>query len=55
MENEKRAEADRDLAIKKASYKAEVNHAEATAELAFDIEKAKRGQTVSRINGVLDT
>ena len=48
MEDEKRAAADRDLALKKAAYKAEVNHAEATAEVAFDIEKAKQGQTVVR-------
>eukprot|EP00752_Nemacystus_decipiens_P013019 g11517.t1 len=48
MEDEKRALADRDLALKKAAYKAEVNHAEATAEVAFDIEKAKQGQTVVR-------
>ena len=48
MEYEKRALADRDLALKKAAYKAEVNHAEATAEVAFDIEKAKQGQTVVR-------
>ncbi|CAN0499016.1 unnamed protein product, partial [Ectocarpus sp. 8 AP-2014] len=38
----------RDLAIKKAAYKAEVNHAEATAAVAFDIEKARQGQTVVR-------
>ena len=49
LENEKRAGADRDLAIKKAEYKAEVNQAEATAEVAFDIEKAKQGQTVSAL------
>ena len=48
MEDEKRAMADRDLAVKKAAYKAEVNHAEATAQVAFDIEKAKQGQTVVR-------
>ncbi|CAN0302453.1 unnamed protein product, partial [Ectocarpus sp. 13 AM-2016] len=48
MEDEKRAAADRDLAIKKAAYKAEVNHAEATAAVAFDIEKARQGQTVVR-------
>ena len=48
MEDEKKALADRDLALKKAAYKAEVNHAEATAEVAFDIEKAKQGQTVVR-------
>lgn len=47
MENEKRAAADRDLAIKRATYKAEVNQAEAAAEVAFEIEKAKQGQTVS--------
>lgn len=48
MEDEKRAAADRDLAIKRAAYKAEVNQAEATASVAFDIEKAKQGQTVVR-------
>lgn len=48
MEDEKKAAADRDLALKKAAYKAEVNHAEATAEVAFDIEKAKQGQSVVR-------
>lgn len=48
MEDEKRAAADRDLAIKRAAYKAEVNHAEATAEVAFEIEKARQGQTVVR-------
>lgn len=48
MEDEKRAAADRDLAIKRAAYKAEVNQAEAAAAVAFDIEKAKQGQTVVR-------
>lgn len=47
LEDEKRAAADRDLALKKATYKAEVNQAEAAAEVAFEIEKAKQGQTVS--------
>ena len=51
MEDEKRAGADRDLAIKRAAYKAEINQAQATAEVAFDIEKAKQGQTVSRKGG----
>ncbi|CAM9291103.1 unnamed protein product, partial [Hapterophycus canaliculatus] len=48
MEDEKRAAADRDLAIKRAAYKAEVNQAEAAAAVAFDIEKAKQGQSVVR-------
>lgn len=50
-ENEKRAAADRDLAVKRAMYKTEVNHAQATAEVAFDIEKARQGQTVCTCSG----
>lgn len=46
-ENEKKAAADRDLAVKKAAYKTEVNAREATAAVAFEIEKARQGQTVS--------
>jgi len=45
-ENERRAAADRDLEVKTASYKMEINQAQAAAEVAFDIEKAKQGQTV---------
>lgn len=45
-ENEKKAAADRDLAVKKAAYKTEVNAREATAAVAFEIEKARQGQTV---------
>lgn len=46
LENERRAAADRDLEVKTASYKTEINKAQAAAEVAFDIEKAKQGQTV---------
>lgn len=45
-EDEKRAAADRDLMVKKATYKTEINQAQAAAEVAFDIEKAKQGQMV---------
>lgn len=45
-EDAKRAAADRDLAVKKAAYKTEINDAEATAEVAFEIQKAKQGQAV---------
>ena len=47
MEDEKRAAADRDLMVKKAAYKKEINQAQAAAEVAFDIEKAKQEQIVS--------
>lgn len=50
-ENEKKAAADRDLAIKKALFKTEINASEAKAAVAFDIEKAKQGQVVSGTNG----
>lgn len=46
MENEKRAAADRDLAIKKAAYLTETNCASATADVAYAIQKAKQDQTV---------
>ncbi|CAM9317725.1 unnamed protein product [Ascophyllum nodosum] len=46
MEDEKRAAADRDLMVKKAAYKKEINQAQAAAEVAFDIEKAKQEQIV---------
>eukprot|EP00904_Undaria_pinnatifida_P005772 jgi/Undpi1/2324/HiC_scaffold_13.g05707.m1 len=49
-EKEKRAAADRDLAVKQASYKSEINSAEAAAKAAFDIEKARQGQAVVREN-----
>lgn len=45
-ENEKKAAADRDLAVKQAEYKKEINATEATAVVAFDIEKARQGQQV---------
>lgn len=45
-EDEKREAANRDLKIKKAHFKAEVNEAQAAAEVAFDIEKAKQEQMV---------
>lgn len=45
-EEEKKAAADRDLAIKRAAFKSEVNTAEASAQKAFEIESAKQGQTV---------
>ncbi len=45
-ENERRAAADRDLAVKKASYQSEVNAAVAAADAAKEIERAKQGQTV---------
>lgn len=46
-EQQKRAAADRDLALKRAAFQSEVNSAEATAAVAYEIEKAKQGQTVS--------
>lgn len=52
LEDEKRAAADRDLALKRATYKAEVNKAEAAAQVAYEIEKAKQGQTVSTEPGL---
>lgn len=49
-ENEKRAAADRDLAVKKAAHKSEVNAALAAADVASEIERAKQGQTVRALH-----
>lgn len=48
----KKAAADKELMIKKAEYKAEVNKAEAQATVAFEIEKAIQGQEVGVAHGV---
>ena len=50
MEDEKRAAADRDLMVKRATYKTQINQASATAEVAFEIEKAKQGQMVRTVS-----
>ena len=51
MEEAEHAEADRDLALKKAAYKEEVNIAEAAADFAIQMEKAKQAQAVSTYRG----
>eukprot|EP00949_MAST-11_sp_MAST-11-sp1_P002362 g2362.t1 len=47
-QREQEAQSDRDLAIKKAAFDAEVNRARAQAENAGDIEQAKQDQMIVR-------
>lgn len=46
-DTEKRAAADRDLALKQATYKSQINAAQASAAVAYDIEMARQQQQVN--------